>query len=85
VESMHLTRTDSKEKRTPPGNFDGPRQVSDSFTVCITHQRFYPCVSEVRSTCRWSSAENDVLDVSEHIMTTTSQDRIDYLRKNPEL
>lgn len=52
----------------------------DAFTVCVTHKRFHPCVSDVRSTCRWSSDQDDVLDVSEHIMTTTPQERIDALR-----
>lgn len=55
----------------------------EPFTVCLTHNRFYPCVSGVRSSCCWSDFEGDVWKVSEHIMTTTPQERINWLKANP--
>lgn len=54
-----------------------------ALTVCVIHQRFHPCVSHARSSCRWSDDEDDVMAVSEHIMTTTPQERINALRVNP--
>ena len=52
-----------------------------AFKVCTTHQRFYPCVSHDRSTCHWSSDEDAVWEVAEHILTTTPKQRLADLRR----
>lgn len=51
-----------------------------AFNVCLQHKRFFPCVSHVRNDCRWSDTDEDVWAVSEHIISTTAQERADELR-----
>lgn len=48
----------------------------------MAHKRFHPCVSHVRSTCRFSNDEDDVMNVGEYIMATTPQEGIHALRSD---